>query len=65
MALLHVKVSDLVQFVMRTLVSRDFVPFCKYIKRQMYLGNQAKHAKLYKILSFFGFPPHFEINVFP
>ena len=40
---------DLVKFVMCTLVSRDCVPFCKYIKRHMYPGYQGTHHKLNQI----------------
>ena len=40
------EILDLVKFVMCTLVSRDFVPCCKYMKRQVYLGNQGTHDKL-------------------
>ena len=40
------KNSDLVKFVMYNLVSRDCVPFCKYIKRHVHLGNQGTHDKL-------------------
>ena len=35
-----IKKSDLVKFVMFTLVSRDFVPVCKYVKRYVYPENQ-------------------------
>ena len=31
------------------LVSKDFVPFCKYIKRHLYPGNQGTHDKLNQI----------------
>ena len=31
---------------MCTLVSRDCLPFCKYIKRNVYPGNQDTHDKL-------------------
>ena len=40
---------DLVKFVMCTLVSRDSVLFCKYLKRHVYPGNQDTHDKLNQI----------------
>ena len=44
--------TDLVKFVMCTLVSRDYVPFCKYIKRHLYPGKQGTHDKLNQIRLF-------------
>ena len=41
--------KDLIKLVMHTLVSRDCVPFCKYIKRHVYLRNQGTHDKLNEI----------------
>ena len=41
--------SDLVEFVMCTLISRECVPFCKYIKRHVYPGNQGTHDRLNQI----------------
>ena len=38
--------SDLVKFVMRSRVSRDCIPFCKYIRRHVYPGHQGTHDKL-------------------
>ena len=44
--------QDLLKFVMCTLVSRDSVPFFKYIKRHVYSGNQGTHDKLNQIQLF-------------
>ena len=41
--------SDLVKFVMCTPVFRNCVPFSKYIKRHVYLGDQGRHDKLNQI----------------
>ena len=38
--------TDLVKFVMCTLVSRDCLRFCYYIKHHLYPGNQGTHDKL-------------------
>ena len=43
----------MVKFVMCTLVSRDCVPFCKYVKRHMYPGNQGTLDKLNQIPHFY------------
>ena len=43
------KFLDLVKFVMCTLVSRDRVPFLKYIKRHVCPGTQGTHDKLNQI----------------
>ena len=40
---------DLVKFVMCTIVSRDCLCFCQYIKRHLYPGNQGTHDKLNQI----------------
>ena len=40
---------DLIKFVMFTLVSRDCVPFCKYIKLHKYPDNQGTYDKLNQI----------------
>ena len=50
-ALLNVTIGkrDLVKFDISTLVSRDCVPFCKYIKRYLYPRNQGTHDKLNQI----------------
>ena len=48
----HVKqvhILDMVKFVLCTLVSGDCMPFCKYIKRHLYPGNQGTHDKLNQI----------------
>ena len=37
---------DLVKFVMCTLVSKDCIPFCEYIKCYVYPGNQGTHSEL-------------------
>ena len=43
---------NLVKLVMCTLVSRDLVPFCKYIKRHVYSGFQGTHVNLDQIPDF-------------
>ena len=45
MKICYVKLLDLVKFAMCALVSRDCVPFCKYIKRHVFSGNQGTHDK--------------------
>ena len=45
----YLRELNLVRFVMCTLVSRDCVPFCKYIKRHVYPRTQDTHDKLNKI----------------
>ena len=47
--LTKLKLSDLVKFVMYTLVSRDCVPFFSYIKLHMYPKNQGTYDKLDQI----------------
>ena len=42
-------VWDLDKFVMCILVSRDCLPFCKYIKCHVYPGNHGTHDKLNQI----------------
>ena len=39
----------MVKFGMCTLVSRDGVPFCNYIERYVYYGNQGTHDKFNQI----------------
>ena len=46
---------DLVKFDMYTLVSRDYAPFCKYMIRYVYPGNQGTHDKLDQILEILAF----------
>ena len=41
------------KFVMCTLVSRDSMPFCKYVKRHVYPGDQGTRDKLNQIHAFF------------
>ena len=41
--------TDLLKFVMCTLVSRDSVPFFKYIKRHVYPRNQDTYDKVNQI----------------
>ena len=41
--------SDLVKFVMCTLVSRDYVPLLECTKRHVYPVNQGTHDKLNQI----------------
>ena len=44
--LLFIDDMVLLKFFVCTLVSRDCVPFCKYIKRHVYSCNQGTHDKL-------------------
>ena len=47
------RLIDLVKFVMCTLIFRDCVPFCRYIKCHVYPGNQGIHDKLNQIQIYF------------
>ena len=46
---------DKVQFVMCTLLSKEGIPFCKYIKRHVYPKNQGTHDKLNQMQKIYSF----------
>ena len=51
---------ELVRVVIFTLVSRENLPYCKYIKRPVYPRNQGKHDKLNQ--KFLNNLQHFQIG---
>ena len=61
----HFQNSDLVKFIMCTLVSRDYLQFCKYTKRLVCPGHQGTNDKLNQIRLFNVFYKKFKCYFLP